>query len=376
MRLVPGWAVVWALMIFTPAVRAQDPKAKAQGPKVDEAKVEIAIRKGIAYLRTKVAALAPEDGNRPHELVLWTFVRAGLREGDPDFQTLFKRMMESELERTYNVALQAMILEEIDRVKYQPRIWQCAQFLVDNQSKPGDWAYGDPTTINAKDVPTVTPTKKGAPSAKGAKPPPVRKVPVKKQRDGLKPWGDNSNSQYAALGLRACHDAGILIPAEVIEAAIARWRQAHLKDKGWNYRGQPEPESYGSMTAGAIGSLAIYLYMLNKPWMTDKDLTAGMEWLAENFTVTENPKKKDSPPHYYYFLYALERLGALSLVDKIGSHEWYPEGANVILESQQADGSWKHKDRNDLRDTCFAILFLRRATRPLVESVDRFHKKP
>ena len=40
-------------------------------------------------------------------------------------------------EATYIVALQAVVLEEIDRVKYQWRIYKCAQFLIDNQGATG-----------------------------------------------------------------------------------------------------------------------------------------------------------------------------------------------------------------------------------------------
>jgi len=79
------------------------------------------------------------------ELILWTFVHAGVRESDPDFQKYFKKMVDGPLEKTYKVALQAMILEELDRIAYQHRIWQCAQFLIDNQCKNGQWNYGSPT---------------------------------------------------------------------------------------------------------------------------------------------------------------------------------------------------------------------------------------
>ena len=64
--------------------------------------------------------------------------------------------------------------------------------------------------------------------------------------------------------------------------------------------------------------------------------------------------------------------------EMIGRHEWYVEGAEMLLAAQNADGSWAAKTQvNPLRDTCFAILFLRRATRPLqdVASVDRVQKR-
>jgi hypothetical protein len=79
------------------------------------------------------------------------------------------------------------------------------------------------------------------------------------------------------------------------------------------------------------------------------------------------------PPRRYRrapsFTYSLERTGVLYGTEAFGPHEWYPEGATLLLKAQGANGSWQHKDRV-VWDTCFAILFLRRATRPLVESVD------
>ena len=125
--------------------------------KVDQVKVDKAIRDGIAYLQKGNAAHMarfPHAGRQMQntELVLWTYVHAGVPENDGSFQALFKDMMERKLEATYCTALQAMILEEIQRVKYQQRIWQCGQFLVDNQSAEGFWGYGDPS-IYVEDVP-------------------------------------------------------------------------------------------------------------------------------------------------------------------------------------------------------------------------------
>jgi len=68
----------------------------------------------------------------------------------------------------------------------------------------------------------------------------------------------------------------------------------------------------------------------------------------------------------------------------MGGHKWYPEGVAALLPAQKADGSWlgplPHGDRpvelNSVWDTCFAILFLKRATKPLdVASTDRYHNK-
>jgi hypothetical protein len=256
-----------------------------------------------------------------------------------------------------------MILERADRVRYQPWIARCAQFLADNIAENGQWHYGDPS-IHVDDITTG---KVSAPYL-AAKPPEVKlRVRIKAKRKGPK-FGDNSNSQYAALGIRACADAGIVFDAEMLRRARKGWRDLQERDGGWRYGagmgGGMDRESYGSMTAGAVGSLAIYAHLLREK---DRDIEEGLGWLAKNFSVEENPRKKRMNLHYY--LYALERAGALCATDKIGTHDWYREGALVLLERQAGDGSWGEADR--VADTCFAILFLRRATRPLdVPSVD------
>jgi hypothetical protein len=306
-----------------------------------------------------------------------------------------------------------MILEELGRVKHQSRIWQCAQFLLDNQCKNGQWSYGTPSLFT-EDVPTTAPVRKEVISGNPKEPdttlppgarvnPPVKnKLKVTRRRDGPDE-GDNSNSQYAALGLRACHDAGILLPQEAINLASKWWRDSQkasegpplkleFKDndrptdgksgvmrvtvaepQGWCYKGHADHKAYGSMTVGAVGSLAIYGYIRDndggkkRSWRKDRDLHEGFAWLASHFSVTWNPgpyENKDfaenSQNAYPYYLYAMERAGLLYGTETIGSHEWYPEGAKVLLESQKADGSW-----DSANDTCFAILFLRRATKPL-----------
>jgi hypothetical protein len=139
--------------------------------KVDEARVEAAIQKGVAYLKSQADALGEFDGSAgkfPYdEIVLWTFIHAGVAETDPSFQKLLKAILQAKLERTYNVSVRAMVLEELDRVKYQGRIAQCAQFLVDNQCRTGQWSYGEPSPF-VKDVPTGDAGKRDTPSGRNS----------------------------------------------------------------------------------------------------------------------------------------------------------------------------------------------------------------
>src|SRR6185503_15224132 len=79
------------------------------------------------------------------ELVLYTYATWGMDERDNDFKALLDDMLKDKLEATHCVALQAMALEEFDRVKYQKRIAQCAKFLVDNEAHRAYWHLGAPS---------------------------------------------------------------------------------------------------------------------------------------------------------------------------------------------------------------------------------------
>lgn len=328
-----------------------------------------AVHGGMEFLKARAAAFTRES--KADELLLWTYLQGGLGESAPEFQALLRTVLEKKLERTYNVAFTAMVLEDLDRQKYQKRIAQCAQFLLDNQCANGQWSYGEPSMF-AEDL--VLPP--APPKAKG-----LRRIPLVRKREA-QATGDNSNTMYALLGLRACHDAGILLPRDAVALAAKWWRdtQSHVTGvkppavaaEGWCYS-RHDHKPYGSMTAGGVGSLVICDYIQGLDWRKDSQVSNGMEWLAKNFSVTFNPgpyehagMEENSQHQYYYYLYALERAAILYGTEQIGGHYWYARGLQVILDAQRADGSWKSAGTgSELSDTCFAILFLRKATRAL-----------
>jgi hypothetical protein len=390
--------LAFSLVLFLPAF-AQDAKGGFKiNPEVNQVKVEQAIARGINFLKTSDSPVEASVGGDSDELKLLTFVHGGLPENDAAYQALLTKCLERRLEKTYKVSLLAMALEEIDRVKYQDKIAQCGQFLLDNIKKNGGFSYGELTQAAPG---AGEPVKKSI--ASGNKPPPVinpdvkikpdvvKKITLKKTRDGVDTQrSDNSNSQYGALGIRACHDAGIVFPKDTIEQCRKYWvdtQRTELKNKGvasggkqafgWCYaEGDPcgkNGPAYGSMTAGAVGALCIYNHILGKNWKNDRAVIDGMAWLDVNYSVTQNIGPCEIAPvedgWLYYYLYALERTGLLYDTTFIGKHDWYLDGYKVLLSSQKGDGSWdKSHFIKPTWDTCFAILFLKRSTRPLVAS--------
>lgn len=324
-----------------------------------QAEVDAAINKGVDYLVGQYS-LNPYDD----ELIFYTLIKSGVRIPEKTLKSLLNKALNTKLEKTYNVALLAMALAELDRSKYQDRIVQCAEFLLAGQSSAGNWHYGAPVGnyVNTPSSGAVSPTD-------GASTRSVRRVTLKMRSRRTETDYDNSCTQYALLGLRACADAYIEIPPQVWADAEKHLQLTQGSDGGWCYN---TGSSYGSMTAGGLGGLAICKFYLNKEIKDDKNIRRAMDWLAQNFTVRENPKYGS---WHYYYLYALERAGIFTRTESFaaegeprpdgrGDNEWYPIGANFLLNEQKPDGSWNDSGI-PIQDTCFAILFLRRATKPL-----------
>jgi hypothetical protein len=419
---------ILGIILACAAAPAQDkPKPNPAHPKVDQQKVDEAIQKGCAAIIGQgFGSFSHGKRNQPEalqsyaELVLLTLAHSGYyADGDPSIRPLTEYVIQKEIGSTYTASLGAMALQKLNAKKYQKRIAEYAQFLCDNQCQNGQWDYGEPLPIPPPEPekPSPTPTtgaKKrddvatggGAPGVsgpgagspapqagddpggkskagqttteprnKGGKTTSIPRIPVRKKKPGP-PNGDNSNSQYAALGLRACLDADIDVDPQVLGFARKWWTGSQNSDGGWGYndhgdKGGGENEegvsntSYGSMTVGAVGALCIYDYYLGMQYKQDGQVNRGIEWLAKNYDVTKNPHKKNFA--YLYYLYGLERAGILYGTERFGPNEWYPDGANHLLETQLPGGTWTTGDRitGGPRDTCFAVLFLRRGTLPL-----------
>jgi hypothetical protein len=319
-----------------------------------------AVAKAVEYLhKTKLPPATHNAPMPPDELILLTFLHAGVPRDDPMFAKLLGQVLGAKQQRTYCISLQAMVLAKLDPVLYQGRIGECAQFLVDNQCINGQWSYGAPTT---KPVGTS----------------------VKRTRDGPL-TGNNSCSNFAAMGLRACVDAGIQIPVETFDRAARAWRDSQRMDSdgrgGWCYTREENPHRpYGSMSAAGLAALVLCDSLAGKDWRQDKTALVARDWVTYHYTPIENygPVEElmakemisDTPnanTELHYYLWAVERAATLCGMEKFGARDWYAEGSHEILAAQRPDGSWfsNVKRCQPVYDTCYAILFLTRSTRPM-----------
>lgn len=135
---------------------------------------------------------------------------------------------------------------------------------------------------------------------------------------------------------------------------------------------EPGGQPSASMTTAGLTILGI---AREGPARADSRLVAridaaaalGIEWLAQNYAVAGNPGGEAA--WHYYYLYGLERVGALFARPEIGAHDWYSEGAIQLIKEQRPEGGWWMDGRTrwppaplPVANTCFALLFLRKAT--------------
>ncbi|MBK8096628.1 MAG: hypothetical protein IPK26_05940 [Planctomycetes bacterium] len=222
---------------------------------------------------------------------------------------------------------------------------------------------------------------------------------------------DNSVNQYALLGLHAAMLCKVEVPATVWRAAAAHLLDVQCSDEGRDLRlslttyralraaaaeatagtvapgvpvkargfayQMPDKPAYGSMTTAGVTGLVIAraglvqcgLERANVMPKIDEAIEQAFAWLAAEFTVRSNSGFVGrADEHWYYFLYGLERASELASIARIQGRDWYFEGALQLLGRQRADGSFPadHRDGESVDATCFAVLFLKRATQPVL----------
>ncbi len=224
--------------------------------------------------------------------------------------------------------------------------------------------------------------------------------------------GDMSNTQYALLAIWAGTRCGYRLDkktlfriADVLLAAQQRTgpkvrrrsdpkpetsgryagskRKAHDIARGFGYGHEVNDfdTCSGSMTTGGLSSLVVVHDLLKKlPKQKKKAERSALKkrvaeveqavwdaiaWLGENYTVDENPgadRMWEKGLWHCYYLYGLERACVLAGKRYLAGNDWYADGAKLLVDAQKPDGCWQRQEAAYVQvDTCFAILFLKRA---------------
>jgi len=194
---------------------------------------------------------------------------------------------------------------------------------------------------------------------------------------------DLSATQFVLLGLRAASQAGY--PFD--EKGHPDWRNATVWDQALSYaKAMQRPDgsfpyqagqgySAGMSAAGLailiIGKEQLQLIGRPVPAWVDGAIEKGIKFLDGVFEVGVNQGQHEGGSYVYYYLYGIERLGDMTGRKEFNGKDWYVRGAQYLVANQDADGRWNDPTcmiPRDVLGTCFALLFLLRATPPTVTS--------
>jgi hypothetical protein len=335
--------------------------------------VQAAIERGRAFLMQSLPSV-PRRGERA--LVALALSKSGSKLDDPVFAKVI-----DDLARTvdisgyrpeaapgtdnYEAGVMVMALASADRERYQPQILALGRFLLSRQVEDGPWDYG---------------------SGRG---------------------GDTSQSQYAVLGLWEAAAAGLEVPEDVWDKAL-HWHVTRQDIAGGFAYHPSKPPGETRVAQGSVqhstsvgglfsmiacrsnlgfapigkgrntdtGELALlipvekeeekkavskYVAQVTRS-EAEEAIKLGTQWINQHFTID----KPIGPLHYY--LYGVERLGAILKQSTFGSVDWYKTGANYLVSGQSSDGSWRSQYESPV-DTSFALLFLSRSTEKTLEKI-------
>ena len=329
-------------------------------PKIDDA-----IERGIRWLLTDQHRDGAWTNHRDvfptgqTALTAYTLLKCGVRPQHAAIQRAIHNFTEHRPQMVYTLGCHLLALsvaDDVTRDAHRGHIEELLDDLLDWQN--GSWSY-----------PTKHPS--------------------------LHTHRDLSITQFAALAMRAAVACGFEVPTSALRDAFDATLDyqepfsGDYKEKpsaGFRYYGATGTS--GSMTTAGIAASRIFADLLGRRLdrAREKALAesqaAALQWLEARYTVDANPSGARS--WLYYYLYGLERIGSLRETEYLGEHPWYLDGAKFLVKDQRDDGRWRLRPPKTPRpghaegsaasaqaDTCFALLFLKRATRAQVRTGDK-----
>jgi hypothetical protein len=348
-RFVPGIVVCAFVLLGIVPARADVGKESL----VEQ--VGKSIERGIGFLRERENGTGDWEADRAvvqfpgglTSLATLALLNAGVKPDDPIMEralTYLRQLPLGPESKTYVVSLQTMAFAEAgcneDKERIQKNVDWLIRTMLRADGKCMGWTYGE--------------------SHRGP--------------------ADNSNTQYALLGLHAGHEAGARVDREVWQSIQDYYIRTQMPDGGWVYnRGFPGSQSTLTMTTAGLCGLII----------SGMELNAGREELRPDGTAANCGRYTENEPvaralryigsrfridvggNVFYNLYGIERAGRLSGQRFLGDRDWYRGGCEYLVRSQKEDGSWHEPTQYDdwpVVSTSFALLFLSKGRTPVLIS--------
>ncbi len=358
----------------------------------DDEVVQAMVNRGVKHLEQAMADPTHYEVGRPFNGGWGEYVLAGYAhfkvEHDED-SAVVKRGIESAVKiaqglsgtdpggnittTNYNAGVTAMLLADVDKVKYRKELEQVAAYFKRAQQPSGSYCYKGFTT------------------------------------------GDTSQTQYALLGLWTCDRAGVPIDYPGIPRTASWLLRVQDIDGGWPYHSEdipPGPKRIKQPTvttsmavaggsavliAGDVLRLwgsttlddpkidgmpkAIRLQMDERersrlPKIPTEPLIQSLEVLKSYLANNSEIPGAERTEWPYYQLYTVERyesfLESAFQSTKDPSPDWYNRGVEYLKPIQNANGGWTQGSHmTSSVNTAFAVLFLIRSTQKAIDQVNR-----
>jgi hypothetical protein len=384
---------------------------------VNKAKIAQGIERGVAYLRQHIdpsGTWKPEEKLNPvghAALPALALLECDVPATDPAVQAAagYVRKHAQTVDETYDIGCAVLFLDRLGDPADRPLIRALALRLAAGEAPSGGWGYQCPRldvktaeelcAFLEKNRPRIEPPG-GGPPGKGQKDAPAEagqrlpellrlaRLPVVKLvlKEGLSESpssrGDNSNTQFALLGLWVARRHGIPVEAS-LEFASRHFRTTQNEDGGWPYVTGPTKNTMTcvGLVALAMGhGAAAEAFQEStrrggkppRPPVDDPAIKDALDLLVRYLDGGKEVRGLESRIDLY-FLWALERVGVLYQRETFGKFDWYQWGAQEILSRQEADGRWAVHYHPAI-DTSFALLFLKRSNlaRNLTEDLTNY----
>ncbi|MGH7225304.1 MAG: hypothetical protein ACRELF_18940, partial [Gemmataceae bacterium] len=416
----PSMAVLLGcvVVLFDAASNAAEVKPLT---KEEQDKIDTAIARGVAFLKGAQADNGGwkwrmyRDGRfqaAQSALPGYALLEAGVPADDPVIQKAAEYVRPKALasDFTYEMSLAILFLDRLGDPKDKKLIQTLAMRLIAGQHHTGGWSYRCPVldergeqsllrllefldkdmkkgqtreqALRGMEIPLLLQALPvfRADAALLWREPPASKETIAASAARFSAVGrsDNSNTQFAMLGLWAAQRHGLPV-APTFEIMTVRFERSHLYPSGlWWYSLDEEGGTRSMICVGLMGLAIGRGLRLATPGAgigAKKDVHVLRGLAALSRRIGRPTGRMDKPVPFYdlYYLWSLERVAMLYDLRTIGDKDWYRWGAESLVANQARGGSWtgmspnlewagkKNYDYRATLTTAFALLFLKRS---------------